>query len=744
MAEDTVQFRDKEVLEHSHYEDYWSEYHSITRTEIVTETQDVEDGGKSDDDLESEIEWFIETGFDFLVSYIKDGHEEPLDNDYEDVMSTLTTKQAAAVKKRIATLKGTVHQKSQRSPPDVRDVFSKPVRGFHCHIGKDNRTEITINTESNNQKYDAKIVNIPISVEKTFQDENKSSTSHQHDDSNGESRVIDENYLKISTAKKYDTKRNSIPEIIAFMSNHKQEYNVKDQQSPSAENNNLTESARQNFREKFTYNSELHPSAFSTVADKDDTSSTSQESDSDSFKIMGEINEEDLPDLVPKEDERGVTTVNDLSPNDMIKVRQLALIELTTLFDLYNISYSRRKANKKRHKGNIFGSSLSAIVYHDSKKDASCKVPKLIEMVNDLLISQIVNNGLEEKGILRVPGSFAKIETLRNKVETQYFTSPELIQKVILNSSARDCAALLKNFIRDLSEPVLTNSYLDAFLKVQNLPDIVLQVKALNLLILILPEIHRDFLCYIISFLDRIIYNVALNSMGLHNVAMIMAPNFFLPNHKKNGYQVPDEKTNLSNIEDEMHFARVSCKVTKLIIRYWELLWMVPPFLLQQVRTQNDAIRNKRANKDLKHRKKKHGGKFITQENDLKSAETTVTLIKVSTPIPKVGIFCPLNNDTLRAGDVVLAVINEIQANPQKSKLFNSKNRPRSMSDMQYDSSRPCLLTASDKTVFVENHYLCEVGGNIGYRRLHHDVNVSAVLRENPLAEWVVKCFHVQ
>lgn len=136
---------------------------------------------------------------------------------------------------------------------------------------------------------------------------------------------------------------------------------------------------------------------------------------------------------------------------------------------------------------------------------------------------------------------------------------------------------------------------------------------------------------------------------------------------------------------------------------------------------------------------------FVFQET--LSAEVPITLIKVSTSMPKVGVFCPLS-DGLTAGDVVSTVISEIQANSSVGKLTNSKNHPRfvcfhsnaglsiaivkiwgfvsifhsSRFSFPYDrsgsllgdGSRPCLLVVADKQLFIDNHSLCEVGGNIG------------------------------
>lgn len=56
-------------------------------------------------------------------------------------------------------------------------------------------------------------------------------------------------------------------------------------------------------------------------------------------------------DLELEDDDRGITHVNDLCPNGLVKVRQLSLIEVTSLFDTLNISYNHRKAPRKKPKG---------------------------------------------------------------------------------------------------------------------------------------------------------------------------------------------------------------------------------------------------------------------------------------------------------------------------------------------------------------------------------------------------------
>jgi len=53
------------------------------------------------------------------------------------------------------------------------------------------------------------------------------------------------------------------------------------------------------------------------------------------------------------EDDLGITRVDGLSKKDLERVRSLALIDLTALFDMYGITYIRRKA-RGRSRGQFF------------------------------------------------------------------------------------------------------------------------------------------------------------------------------------------------------------------------------------------------------------------------------------------------------------------------------------------------------------------------------------------------------
>ena len=57
--------------------------------------------------------------------------------------------------------------------------------------------------------------------------------------------------------------------------------------------------------------------------------------------------------LLVEPDTYGLTRVNDLSRSDLSRIRNLALLELTTILDRYDINISRRKG-KRKYKGKTF------------------------------------------------------------------------------------------------------------------------------------------------------------------------------------------------------------------------------------------------------------------------------------------------------------------------------------------------------------------------------------------------------
>uniref|UniRef100_T1JKW0 Rho-GAP domain-containing protein n=1 Tax=Strigamia maritima TaxID=126957 RepID=T1JKW0_STRMM len=476
----------------------------------------------------------------------------------------------------------------------------------------------------------------------------------------------------------------------------------------------------------------------SYVSESDITLDWREDNDSDwGFEKKRDLlNEDDLPDMVLIGGKLGVTLIEDLSAEDMKKIRSLVLIELSALFDQYNIHYSRRKGAKKKKKDAencVFSVPLTTLLEQDKRIQIECKIPLIVRKILNHLES-----GLTEEGILRVPGVVAKVQHLKKEIESNFYSSPGLVDVALRESSINDVAALIKQFLRDLPLPLLTNEYMEAFVQIDKITEKTDQVKALILLVCLLPDVHRDTLKAFLDFLVKITLYESENRMSLQNVAMIIAPNLFLPKKQK--------KNSERDLAFEINLAAVTCRITKMLIKYKDILMTVPNFLVQQIRRQNEqAMYRRRGSKENWKHGKKYNGKMkktdicrqINNEVDFQDGIIRINALqfgKYNEPIKL--------TESTTGRDVVLQVINHANQHRHDHKAKGRKDVwRRALSEVGTSDHMMCFLTSADDG--IKNHALYEVGGNIAERRVDPNAHIMAVYQQNPNAEWEIRCQHL-
>ncbi|KAJ8797397.1 hypothetical protein J1605_017625 [Eschrichtius robustus] len=333
-----------------------------------------------------------------------------------------------------------------------------------------------------------------------------------------------------------------------------------------------------------------------------------------------------LPSFRLPKDKTGTTKIGDLAPQDMKKVCHLALIELTALYDVLGVELKQLKAVKIKTKDSgLFCVPLTVLLEQDQKKVPGTRIPLIFQK----LISRIEEGGLETEGLLRIPGAAVRIKNLCQELEAKFYEGTFNWEGV----KQHDAASLLKLFIRELPQPLLSVEYLKAFQAVQNLPTKKQQLQALNLLVILLPDANRDTLkghspqrkhstssgCVnqwstfedkahwmwladcdlkalllfqaLLGFLQRVVDNKEKNKMTVMNVAMVMAPNLFM-------YHTLGLK---SSEQREFVMAAGIAHIMHLLIKYQKLLWTIPKFIVNQVRKQNteNHRKDKKAMKKL-------------------------------------------------------------------------------------------------------------------------------------------------
>uniref|UniRef100_A0A672L0W8 Rho GTPase-activating protein 40-like n=2 Tax=Sinocyclocheilus grahami TaxID=75366 RepID=A0A672L0W8_SINGR len=266
-----------------------------------------------------------------------------------------------------------------------------------------------------------------------------------------------------------------------------------------------------------------------------------------------------LPRVICPQCRLGETRALDLSQQDMKKVRQLALIDMTALCDLLGLEVKRHKTCKRKiPESCLFGVPLASLVESDQKIKPNTQIPLFLQT----LLSFLEKKGLDSEGILRVPGSQSRIKVLQQMLENSFYSGSFSWDEV----SPNDAAALLKKFIRELPAPLLTVEHLNTFSAVRDIADLKQKLHVLNLLVLLLPEPNRNTLKALLEFLSKVVLSERRNRMNLWAVSTIMAPNLFL--HKA----VPSK---LAVDGPEKGQAERAADIMRLLIRYQDLLWTV-------------------------------------------------------------------------------------------------------------------------------------------------------------------------
>ncbi|KAH8272474.1 hypothetical protein KR044_007727 [Drosophila immigrans] len=146
-------------------------------------------------------------------------------------------------------------------------------------------------------------------------------------------------------------------------------------------------------------------------------------------------------------------------------------------------------------------------------------------------VKYLEDHGLQKVGLFRVSTSKKRVKQLRDDFDKKWnMCIPD-------NTCPHDVATLLKEYLRDLPEPLLCNKLYTTFLETQRIRNRRLQLEAISHLVKLLPNVHRDTLHVILRFLGNVAAHcddifssdgtiqITGNKMDSHNLATVFAPN---------------------------------------------------------------------------------------------------------------------------------------------------------------------------------------------------------------------------
>nr|XP_008515200.1 PREDICTED: rho GTPase-activating protein 25 isoform X3 [Equus przewalskii] len=166
--------------------------------------------------------------------------------------------------------------------------------------------------------------------------------------------------------------------------------------------------------------------------------------------------------------------------------------------------------------GAVFGQRLDETVAYEQKFG-----PHLVPILVEKCAEFILEHGLNEEGIFRLPGQDNLVKQLRDAFDAGERPSFDR------DTDVHTVASLLKLYLRDLPEPVVPWSQYEGFLlcgQLMNADETKAQQELMKQLS-ILPRDNYSLLSYICRFLHEIQLNCSVNKMSVDNLATVIGVN---------------------------------------------------------------------------------------------------------------------------------------------------------------------------------------------------------------------------
>lgn len=136
----------------------------------------------------------------------------------------------------------------------------------------------------------------------------------------------------------------------------------------------------------------------------------------------------------------------------------------------------------------------------------------------EICIAALTEIGMFEEGLFRLTGSMTKVKRFKASIDSGCFCGiiPEYRDVHVI-------ASVLKLYLRELPEPLLTYSLYNEWMQVLNQPENQ-RVDYVKKILNKLPKENMANLTYLIQFLGKLSHNT-VNRMSSSNIAIVMSPN---------------------------------------------------------------------------------------------------------------------------------------------------------------------------------------------------------------------------
>lgn len=181
-----------------------------------------------------------------------------------------------------------------------------------------------------------------------------------------------------------------------------------------------------------------------------------------------------------------------------------------------------------------------------------------ISYVIELSVCYLMERGLTEEGLLRVGCAGSKLRRLRSAIDAKMFHDVLPIEY----QDVHVMAGLLKSYLRDLPEPLLTYRKYKDFVEAANKPTEKQRKTGILKTINELPRENYWNLRYLMKFLSILAQYQSQNKMSTQNIAIVMSPNLLWPQHQ-----------NDSDYAQKVSVTAASNTIVELLISDWDFFF---------------------------------------------------------------------------------------------------------------------------------------------------------------------------
>lgn len=246
---------------------------------------------------------------------------------------------------------------------------------------------------------------------------------------------------------------------------------------------------------------------------------------------------------------------SELSGLEYFNVRHLAVLTMQpmieqefTLDELLTFIESRKQAtfwknlgkafkndkNKNVKKKGVFGVPLEIIIERDGADSTDGVGPGTLRIpaIIDDIVSSMRKMDLSVEGVFRKNGNIKRQQELVDKVNAEGCDVVNFMEMPVIQ-----LAAVLKRYLRDLPDPLMTHKLYRLWLSAAKIADPDRRKQCLHLTCCLLPKSHRDCLEILFSFLKwagsfHQLDEEVGSKMDIRNLSTVIAPNVLMNPNK--------------------------------------------------------------------------------------------------------------------------------------------------------------------------------------------------------------------